>query len=323
MENRAHALAAGLFVMILSMAVIATASWFTGDTGTRDKYLVVSESPVTGLNAQATVRYRGVTVGKVENISLDPNNHRVILIRIAVDKNVPLNTKAYAQLGYQGLTGLAFVQLNEESDGGERLITDPDNPKIPARPSALDSITQGQRLLGKPTVWQTSWLYCLRRKNQKIFRTYWRMLRTWQPPHRVVNQRARAETSARSGRRYGTLLGTDQLVLNLNGISTRINEPRAVRVCPKPPATLLIHCISFATLPKGSHVIRAISIAFSCNWKSNPEACYSAERHLFPGPVRKVLSRHRKTLNEKTADLSHPWACGMRHLESSNRYGDL
>ena len=181
MENRAHALAAGLFVMVLSMALIATASWFTGDTGTRDKYLVVSESPVTGLNAQATVRYRGVTVGKVENISLDPNNHRVILIRIAVDKNVPLNTKAYAQLGYQGLTGLAFVQLNEESDEGERLITSPGQ----SRKNSLTALRTGQHnrkgdsvCLEKPTVWQTSWLYCLRRKIRRIFRTYWRMLRT-------------------------------------------------------------------------------------------------------------------------------------------------
>ena len=50
MENRSHALAAGLFVMILSIAVAAVALWFGGDTAGRDKYLIVSELPVTGLN---------------------------------------------------------------------------------------------------------------------------------------------------------------------------------------------------------------------------------------------------------------------------------
>ena len=230
MENRAHALAAGLFVMILSMAVIATASWFTGDTGTRDKYLVVSESPVTGLNAQATVRYRGVTVGKVENISLDPNNHRVILIRIAVDKNVPLNTKAYAQLGYQGLTGLAFVQLNEESDEGERLITSPDNlAKIPLRPSALDSITQGgQRLLGKANSLADQLAVLLAEENQKNFSHL--LENAANVTNRLTGVVNQLEPALRPlpglAADTSTLLRhTDQLVLNLNGISTRINEP--------------------------------------------------------------------------------------------------
>ena len=36
MENRAHALAAGLFVILLSMAVAAVAMWFSGGTATRD-----------------------------------------------------------------------------------------------------------------------------------------------------------------------------------------------------------------------------------------------------------------------------------------------
>ncbi|MDN5881778.1 MAG: MCE family protein [Nitrosospira sp.] len=149
MENRAHALAAGLFVIFLSAAVAAAAMWFTGGTATRNKYLLVSEFPVTGLNPQAMVRYRGVSVGKVENIRLDPKDSHTVLVRIAVDGDLPLTRDTYAQLGYQGLTGLAFVQLNDEGGKAERLPTDPDDPaQIPLRPSALDSITNsGQRLL--------------------------------------------------------------------------------------------------------------------------------------------------------------------------------
>ena len=149
MENRAHALAAGLFVIFLSAAVAAVAMWFSGGTAARDRYLLVSEFPITGLNPQAVVRYRGVSVGKVENIRLDPKDSHAILIRIAVDQDLPLTKNAYAQLGYQGLTGLAFVQLNDDGKQAERLQTDPDNPaQIPFRPSALDSVAEsGQRLL--------------------------------------------------------------------------------------------------------------------------------------------------------------------------------
>lgn len=149
MENRAHALAAGLFVILLSMAVAAVAVWFGGETVVRDRYLLVSEVPVTGLNPQATVRYRGVSVGKVEDIRLDPKNAHFIFVRIAVDRDVPLTKNTYAQLGYQGLTGLAFIQLNDDGKHIERLQTDSDSPaQIPLRPSALDNIADaGQHLL--------------------------------------------------------------------------------------------------------------------------------------------------------------------------------
>ena len=154
MENRAHALAAGLFVIILSTALAVAIMWFGGDTMMRAKYMLVSEVPVSGLNSQATVRYRGVTVGKVESIKLDKKDPHKILIQIAVDKNVPLTRNAFAQLGYQGLTGLAYVQLNDEDGEAEQLETDSDEPaQIPLRPSLFDSITSsGQHLLGTANV---------------------------------------------------------------------------------------------------------------------------------------------------------------------------
>jgi len=149
MENRAHALAAGLFVILLSMAVAAATVWFGGETVVRDRYLLVSEVPVTGLNPQAMVRYRGVSVGKVEDIRLDPENAHFIFVRIAVNRDVPLTKNTYAQLGYQGLTGLAFIQLNDDGKHVERMQTDANNlARIPLRPSALDNIADaGQHLL--------------------------------------------------------------------------------------------------------------------------------------------------------------------------------
>ena len=76
MENRAHALAAGLFVIFLSVAMAAAAMWLSGETVIRDSYLLESKGSVSGLNPQAAVRYRGVDVGKVEDIRFDPENPR-------------------------------------------------------------------------------------------------------------------------------------------------------------------------------------------------------------------------------------------------------
>jgi phospholipid/cholesterol/gamma-HCH transport system substrate-binding protein len=62
MENRAYALAAGLFTILLGIGVVATALWFSGDAVENDEYVLISRYPVSGLNPQAPVRFSGVSV---------------------------------------------------------------------------------------------------------------------------------------------------------------------------------------------------------------------------------------------------------------------
>ncbi len=149
MENRAHALVAGLFVILLSAAIAITATWLSGETAEHAHYILMSEGSVSGLNPQAAVRFRGVKVGKVEEIGFDPENLRFIHIRIGVDRNVPLTKGVFAQLGYQGLTGLAYVQLDDDGKQSELLQTsETDLARIPMRSSTLDKIVySGQDLL--------------------------------------------------------------------------------------------------------------------------------------------------------------------------------
>jgi phospholipid/cholesterol/gamma-HCH transport system substrate-binding protein len=150
MENRAHAIAAGLFTLLLAAGVFITAKWLTGGTVARDVYELVSTFPVTGLNPRAVVRYRGVEVGRVESIRLNPKNQREILVRILVDSSVKLTKASYAQLGYQGVTGIAHVALEDDgSKPAELLRTSALDPaRIPVRQSAFSEFTSaGQTLL--------------------------------------------------------------------------------------------------------------------------------------------------------------------------------
>ena len=72
MENKAHALAAGLFVLALSALLGVLAYWLTRDVGIRLAYEITTREAVSGLQPQAPVRYRGVNVGKVTSIGFDP-----------------------------------------------------------------------------------------------------------------------------------------------------------------------------------------------------------------------------------------------------------
>jgi phospholipid/cholesterol/gamma-HCH transport system substrate-binding protein len=149
MENRAYALAAGLFTLLLGIGVVLTALWFSGETVVTQNYLLVSRHPVSGLNPQAPVRYRGVTVGKVVSIKFDPLEPRTILVEISVEKGTPLTKGTFARLGSQGVTGLSYVMLDDEGSKPEPLTADGGNlARIEVKPSFFDSVTaSGEDLL--------------------------------------------------------------------------------------------------------------------------------------------------------------------------------
>ena len=149
MENRAHALSAGLFLVLLCIALIFVAIRLTGSTVDQEEYLVVSRASVSGLNLNAPVRLRGVDVGKVKGIQFSASDPHVILIKIAVDKGTPINGGTYAQLSYLGITGLSFVQLDDDGSKPEKLASNSDTlGRIDMRPSFFDQVgNSGQELL--------------------------------------------------------------------------------------------------------------------------------------------------------------------------------
>ncbi|MBK6005971.1 MCE family protein [Ramlibacter ginsenosidimutans] len=143
MENKAHALAAGIFVALLSLLVLGLAAWLTRQTGVRDPYEISTKETVTGLQEQAPVRFRGVDVGKVTRIGFDPKVTGNVLVRMDIDRDTPLTTNSFATLSYQGVTGLAFIQLADEGKPAPRLVpNDEVPPRIPLRPGILSRLEE-------------------------------------------------------------------------------------------------------------------------------------------------------------------------------------
>lgn len=148
MESKAHALIAGLFVMGVAALLVLLALWLLRDDVARRSYEMVSSKAVTGLQVQAAVRYKGVTIGKVSSIGFDPQSPRDVLVTIAVDSDAPITRSTFATIASQGLTGLAFVQLNDLEESDEKPLAGPNGaPRIPLQPGDLEQLGDQARKL--------------------------------------------------------------------------------------------------------------------------------------------------------------------------------
>lgn len=151
MENKSHALAAGAFVLVVTALLVALATWLTRDTSEHRVYELSSREAISGLQPQAAVRFKGVNVGKVTTIGFDPLTPGNVLVRIAIDDQAPITQSTFATLGFQGVTGLAFIQLDDSGESKVALPAGAEPPaRIPMRPSLLSRLTdQGAGILSQ------------------------------------------------------------------------------------------------------------------------------------------------------------------------------
>ncbi|MBI3285712.1 MAG: MCE family protein [Burkholderiales bacterium] len=147
MESRSHALMAGFFTLALLILATFFAVWLGRDKIQRKAYEIATKTSVAGLNLQAAVRYKGIKVGSVTRIDFDPAVAGQIVLRIEVVTDTPVTPATYATLGYQGLTGIAYVQLDEDASASAAAATtqaqsDGALARIPLRPGLMQNLEQ-------------------------------------------------------------------------------------------------------------------------------------------------------------------------------------
>jgi phospholipid/cholesterol/gamma-HCH transport system substrate-binding protein len=141
MENRSYALMTGFFTVALLVAAILVGLWLNRDNTEMHPYEIVTTQTIPGLNPQAAVRYRGLEVGRVEDIIFDPRVTGQIMIKLSIEEGAPVTTTTFASLGYQGVTGIAFIQLDDDRTGSPLLSSDNNHvARIPLRPGLLDQL---------------------------------------------------------------------------------------------------------------------------------------------------------------------------------------
>ncbi|MBY0556199.1 MAG: MlaD family protein [Burkholderiaceae bacterium] len=170
MENRSHALTTGFFTITLLIAAVLFGLWFNRDRVERAPYVLATTRPIPGLNPQAPVRYRGLQVGKVGSIAFDPNVTGQILITLNINKDAPITRSTFATLGYQGVTGIAFIQLDDDAVGSPRLATNSDAPaRVPLRPGLFDVLeSRGKAILDQSELVTKKLNTLLNEQNQRV-----------------------------------------------------------------------------------------------------------------------------------------------------------
>ncbi len=131
----------GLFVLLLGVALIAGVLWLStgGPPKDYDFYLSYMTESVSGLSIDAPVKYKGVNVGRVRDIRLNPDNPEEVRLLLVVLQGTPINAETRATLEVQGLTGVANVNLSGGGVDSPPLLKSPDEPYpvIESRPSLL------------------------------------------------------------------------------------------------------------------------------------------------------------------------------------------
>lgn len=141
MESKSHALIAGVFAIGLAILAGILALWLGKDEIQRSPYVIATSLKVSGLNIQAAVRYKGIKVGKVTDIDFDSKVPGQLLLSLDIVSDTPITQSTYATLGYQGVTGIAFIELDDDGSKPAAIARDPQlGARIPLRPGLMQEL---------------------------------------------------------------------------------------------------------------------------------------------------------------------------------------
>ncbi|MFZ1555630.1 MAG: MlaD family protein, partial [Nitrospira sp.] len=118
MEPKVNYILVGAFVVLLGATILGAIFWLgkTDYRGIYDRYYVYTRESVAGLSVDSTVKYRGVDVGRVKQVILNPENAEEVRVTLDIVGGTPVKTDTQAVLVTQGLTGLVTLNLT----GGTR-----------------------------------------------------------------------------------------------------------------------------------------------------------------------------------------------------------
>lgn len=145
----------GAVVLALVGAAIVGFLWLssTGRESDFRFYTVYFErQSLEGLQVGANVNMRGVTVGRVESYSIQPDNINRVKVLVRVARETPVRENTKASVSRNVITGIARIKLDTPGVPGAELVKVAQGERFPVIPegnSGIDQITDSASRLAE------------------------------------------------------------------------------------------------------------------------------------------------------------------------------
>jgi len=123
MNNKVNYTLVGFLVLFGIFLMLAFSYWMLKPSkeSATQRYLIYFNESVLGLNINAPVKYRGIAVGKVTDLRINPKNTEQVQVTVDILKTTPIKEDTVAKLTAQGITGLTYINLTLGSNNAPPL----------------------------------------------------------------------------------------------------------------------------------------------------------------------------------------------------------
>ncbi len=147
METRASHLLIGGFVLLAVAGIFGFAIWLARIEIDQEfaYYDIYFTGSVAGLGVGGDVRYRGIKVGTVVDITINPDDPSRVGVTAQIGSDTPIREGDRASLQLQGITGVAFVNIEGATAAKPLIVARAGEPRpvSPSTPSQIEKLFQG------------------------------------------------------------------------------------------------------------------------------------------------------------------------------------
>lgn len=139
----------GIFVIVLSVGMISFVTWLGSSVVGEETnpYVSYLDEAVSGLSPNSSVKYKGVAIGIVERIRINPENSNQVELRLQIEQGTPIKVDSELILESQGITGLQYIEITGGSENAALLLPDSEN-EIPVIKTGKSTLATVQAAIG-------------------------------------------------------------------------------------------------------------------------------------------------------------------------------
>jgi phospholipid/cholesterol/gamma-HCH transport system substrate-binding protein len=146
METKANYVMIGAFVVIFVAGMVGAVLWLAGAQYSEEfaYYKTLFTGAVTGLGKGTPVRYNGIAVGHVSQLTFDSEDPKKVIVLLQVNPALPIHADSVASIASQGLTGESYVEIDGGSKAAPVLVPtlSGEPPTIRSKPSTLEELEE-------------------------------------------------------------------------------------------------------------------------------------------------------------------------------------